>query len=55
MQLLITKVEELNQQNMIMMQELRELHRENATLRRQLDQARGLQVHQPYSPPPPNA
>ena len=52
MQLLITKVDALNQQNMNMMQELRELHREKATLRRQLDLARGIQIHQPYFPPP---
>lgn len=50
---MIEKVEELGRQNVAMLEQIRDLHRENAALRRQLDQARGIQVHEPYSQPPP--
>lgn len=43
----------LNKQNAAMAEDMRELRRENAALRRQLDEARGIRVHQPYSQPPP--
>ena len=53
---LIDQVAELGRQNAAMLAQLQSLQRENADLRQQLAQARGLQSHQPYStlgaPPP---
>jgi hypothetical protein len=48
----------LTRQNAAMAEEMRELRRDNAFLRRQLEEARGgVQVHQPYAQPviPPPA
>ena len=48
---LVAQVAELGRQNAAMLEELKELRRDNVQLRQQLDRARG--VHQPYATPPP--
>ena len=41
----------LTRQNAAMAEEMRDLRRDNSLLRRQLDEARGIRVHQPYAQP----
>jgi hypothetical protein len=44
-------MDKLSVQNGVLLDELAQLRRENAELRRQLEALRGLQSHQPYAQP----
>jgi hypothetical protein len=43
-------MQEMSRQNAALLEEVRDLRRENTQLRRELDAARGRQVHEPYVP-----
>ena len=48
----LARLAQLTRQNAVMAEEMRELRRDNAFLRRQLEEARGgVRVHQPYAQP----
>ena len=42
------QMEDLSRQNAALLEEVRDLRRENTQLRRELDQARGRHAHEPY-------